>query len=816
MRSGVRSAGKSFPSMKACVAWAVACCFLANSAVRAAGSGCAAGYYGPNTTLCTQCPAYSTSPPDSVEPHSCTFILKDAAQECWNNQKQLYDDVWVYRCKTLYGGVVNGASPINDGNTASGGVLISQSASLTIYLESPRKIMGVSLHPYTSTASGLVVKAGATEDCNDAVSPACEIMPEDTHPSHIPCVAVGTYICLSVGENAHADGVGLREIQVWARDDRSSCPENSHNAAAGTLLASLSDCVCNSGFSGTSPGAWCTGCGDGTFMVTDGTGGCSRCDEEQNKSRACLAETLPGTYCLGSDDSQRCPTGQQLQVVATNDCLVCSRRPDAACSVAFRMYFDNVTRKCEYCPVNKNVVNSNDSSASCDFPLADAQYQVWNANSSQYECVPGFTPANAGGCEQCSKRTYKDTLGLHACTTCPGGTTARSRGSISVQDCAFCGFDERLEQSRGNGSFSCQQCEHCTLMREAVHMHKTCSVCGFGDYSRKAATAPPYGTMCILSQCLGVVSTDDHELGENIDMIAIPVINDILYGFMTSLSRPDDDTYDMHKIFGAEPLFYLEVNELPKPNEALLAVLLHTSLQNFGFWLLLEQMLLCTSNDEEICFETQEKAYQQKMWELIPVYNALRVELVASQVRIAMPAPEQGNTAAHEAKCRGGQDTTIRLEGDNIDTHDAFELVTSIFFLDEPLERSSCAQPESAAPACTSMFVYGREQVRFSQVDHTITFEDLSRFKLADIRFEVHSATGANRLKLTVQHSSSGGSSGGVQLTGRLDWSRPAGVPQYVACDKSTEVRATITDPVVFNTLQEQFLPLMCANIGYA
>jgi len=79
----------------------------------------------------------------------------------------------------------------------------------------------------------------------------------------------------------------------------------------------------------------------------------------------------------------------------------------------------------------------------------------------------------------------------------------------------------------------------------------------------------------------------------------------------------------------------------------------------------------------------------------------------------------------------------------------------------------------------------------------------------------VHSATGANRLELTVQHGSAGGS-GGVLLTGRLDWSRPAGVPQYVACDKSTEERATITDPVVFNTLQEQFLPLMCANIGYA
>jgi len=283
---------------------------------------------------------------------------------------------------------------------------------------------------------------------------------------------------------------------------------------------------------------------------------------------------------------------------------------------------------------------------------------------------------------------------------------------------------------------------------------------------------------------------------------------------MTSLSRPDDDRYDMDIIFGAEPLFYLEVNELPKPNDALPAVLLHASLQNFGFWLLLEQMQQCPSNDETGCSKTKKQAYQQKMWGLIPVYNDLEFKLVASQKPIAMPAPEVGDTAAHEAKCRGGHDTTIRLEAEN--TNDAFELVTSISFLDEPLERSSCAQPENAAPACTSMFVYGREQVRFSQVDHTITFEDLSRFKLADIRFEVHSATGANRLKLTVLHSSSGGSSGGVQLTGRLDWSRPAGVPLYVACDKSTEERATITDPVVFNALQQQFLPLMCTDIGYA
>jgi len=40
-------------------------------------------------------------------------------------------------------------------------------------------------------------------------------------------------------------------------------------------------------------------------------------------------------------------------------------------------------------------------------------------------------------------------------------------------------------------------------------------------------------------------------------------------------------------------------------------------------------------------------------------------------------------------------------------------------------------------------------------------------------------------------------------------------VPQYVACDRSPEERATITDPVVFNALQEQFLPLMCTNIEY-
>jgi len=720
---------------------------------------------------------------------------------------------------------------INDGVTVTNNdVQIQQHGFLTIFLEEPRKIMGINLtyqappaYSTNSGVTGMVVKAGATHDCNDAESLACEIVAGNSYPSttvqgisytHIPCVATAKYICFYAGENADANGIYLREIQVWARDDRSSCPENSQKAAASTQLASFSDCVCNAGFLGTPPGAWCTGCGDGTFMVAECMGGCSRCDEMQNKSRACLAETLPGTYCLGRDASQRCPTGQQLQVVTTNDCLVCSRRPDAPCSVAFRMYFDNITRKCEYCSVNKNVVNGNDSSASCDFPLADAQYQVWNDNSSQYECVPGFTAASAGGCEKCSKHTYKDTLGPHACTTCPGGTKARSQASISVQDCAFCGFDERLEQSRDDGSFSCQPCEHCTLMREAAHMHRTCSVCGFDGYSWKAETGPPYGTMCILSQCLGVVRTDDYELGEHLNTITVRFINDILYGFMASLSRPNGDSYVMRDIFGQEALLYHASVENP-PNNALRIVLRHASLQNFGFWVLLEQMQLCIGvTNKAHCEETSKDTYEAKMWGLLPVYNALEAELVASQVSIAMPAQKQGDAVAYEAKCRGGHDTKISLEAENNIDSSAFELVTFIFFLDEPLERASCAQQENTATACTSMFVYGREQVRFSEIDHTITFQDLSRFKLADIRFEVHGASGANRLNLTVQHGSSS-SSGGVQLTGHLNWSRPAGVPQYVACDKSLEERATVTDPVVFNALQEQFLLLMCTNIEY-
>jgi len=391
------------------------------------------------------------------------------------------------------------------------------------------------------------------------------------------------------------------------------------------------------------------------------------------------------------------------------DALTASTRDP--CDMSSRMYLDGVTRLCEYCPVNK-LISTDPKERGC-YVGRSIPHAEFNENIGHWECGPGYYVDNKVGCVKCSTGTYKktpDTRGAVACTLCPGNTTTRSNGSISVQDCAFCGFDERLAQSKQDGSFSCQPCEPCTLMREAVHMHKTCSVCGFGDYSFKGDTDSLYGTMCILSQCLGVVRTDDHELDEHLSMIAIPSMNDILYGFMNSLSRPNDDIYDMDKIFGAEPLFYLVVNGLPKPkpNAALPAVLLHASLQNFGFWLLLEQMQQCASNDET-CFKTKKQAYQQKMWDLIPVYNALQIELVASQLPIAMPAPEQGDTAAHEAKCRGGHDTTIRLEAEN--TNDAFELVTSIFFLDEPLERASCAQQGNAEPACTSMFVYGREQV---------------------------------------------------------------------------------------------------------
>jgi len=134
-------------------------------------------------------------------------------------------------------------------------------------------------------------------------------------------------------------------------------------------------------------------------------------------------------------------------------------------------------------------------------------------------------------------------------------------------------------------------------MRQAAHMHKTCSVYGFDDYSWMAPSDASHGTLCVLSQCLGVVRTDGFDLGES-ETITIPndSVNDDQKRLLSKSKADYTDYFDMDAIFQKAEISY-EVDKIATPNPGLFTTILrHTSVQNSGFWILLEQMQLCCSS----------------------------------------------------------------------------------------------------------------------------------------------------------------------------------------------------------------------------
>lgn len=123
------------------------------------------------------------------------------------------------------------------------------------------------------------------------------------------CTCQAGYVGVGTAKSCVACPVGTYSPVAGALNSSAclSCPANTISKAGST---DITDCICNTGFEGSSDGAACTPCSIGTYKAGNGSGLCVTCAEGtyQTATEASTCTTCPSytNSPMGSDDITDC------------------------------------------------------------------------------------------------------------------------------------------------------------------------------------------------------------------------------------------------------------------------------------------------------------------------------------------------------------------------------------------------------------------------------------------------------------------------------------------------------------------------------
>ena len=287
------------------------------------------------------------------------------------------------------------------------------------------------------------------------------------------------------------------------------CPNHTSSPRAS---ATVLDCRCNAGFSGTNGGP-CVACAPGTFKAiagpsapmpcsagtysnTSGMSFCHACapfsDSGPGSNRTTDCKCLPGYAGPHGGPCVACDRGSYKPTSGSDSCRSC----------ASGKYLDTAAGTiCIECPAQTTSL--------------EGQGHLHNCS-----CIPGYTgPDGQSDCEACPIGTYKDTMGSQECHLCPPATYSGATGNDNVSLCRIC----PAQMSSAEGSISITACscrEGYTGMNgdaclpcvpgsyKAIRGSSKCIQCALGKYRDEAAA-----TSCLncpagkYSGILGAVSS---------------------------------------------------------------------------------------------------------------------------------------------------------------------------------------------------------------------------------------------------------------------------------------------------------------------
>ena len=235
------------------------------------------------------------------------------------------------------------------------------------------------------------------------------------------------------------------------------CPANTHTSNSNVGSYRLSDCTCNSGYSGPNGGPCSvTPCAAGKFRPAGSAAGCVACPE--------------GKFA-GANGCGICIAGKFTSTAGLTVCTACGAGTYAVAGASV----------CTQCPAGKfgKQVHS-----ATDVTGQDAAEDCTNCMRGKFLGIAG---AASDVCSACVAGTYTQNLGASTCTQCAAGRFSHVVGAHNENHdpCNEC----PPGQHSSTGSTTCAICEAGTY--SLYWGASTCTQCSPGKYEMYSGSSQP-------------------------------------------------------------------------------------------------------------------------------------------------------------------------------------------------------------------------------------------------------------------------------------------------------------------------------------
>ena len=321
-------------------------------------------------------------------------------------------------------------------------------------------------------------------------------------PAELPC-----------GEGTYSDEPGKASCKA--------CQANSVSVVAAT---NISDCKCNTGYTGPDGGS-CSPCGQGKYKDVTGSGLCSSCDANANSpvaspsSSSCLCNkgyTGPdggscsaceaGKYKIsdGSAECVSCVAGKYSTALAADfsetcqNCAANANSPEASPSSSSCTCNAGYTGpdggSCSACGQGK--FKTSTGSGSCTSCDANANSPEASTGSLSCLCNAGYTGPDGGSCSACGQGKYKSLVGSASCQSCVAGKFSASTAATDATACTSCEEGKYSATVGATSESSCVSCQNGQSSPAGSDEQSDCFDCPAGSYSRAGSTSTLVCTQC--------------------------------------------------------------------------------------------------------------------------------------------------------------------------------------------------------------------------------------------------------------------------------------------------------------------------------
>ena len=309
---------------------------------------------------------------------------------------------------------------------------------------------------------------------------ACSACPRGTYKA-----VRGSTGCVQCAEGKYG--------RIGGQETQSDCLDCLPFTYSSRGSGSITNCTCNSGYTGQGGGIPCLACLAGSYKDVNGSASCSLCahgkysTEKGEMSEATCSACPAHTFSGGGSST-----------VANCSCNVGYTGPDGgSCEACVAGTYKDVngSAPCSLCAAGKYSTELGEiESGTCVHCPANSMSIAGSPALANCTCLVGHAGPDGGPCEPCAAGSYKDVNGSQACALCPQGTYSQEVAQESDTTCSACpvhsysaegsGVETNCSCNLGYSGPDGQDCFACAPGTfKSIRGSSECSPCGAGKYS---------------------------------------------------------------------------------------------------------------------------------------------------------------------------------------------------------------------------------------------------------------------------------------------------------------------------------------------